>query len=79
MAKYAYNDIVRVSAGSIVPQRIGERAWIVGFSPEEERTGAFLQRFPKGMVYTIEFEDGSSVEVPEDDLELVEKNPDATS
>lgn len=39
---------------------------------EEERLGSFRERFPRGIVYTIEFEDGSSIEVDEASLELVE-------
>jgi hypothetical protein len=40
----------------------------VSISEEVGRKGSFLERFPKGTVYEIEFNDGSSVKVVEDDL-----------
>jgi hypothetical protein len=38
-------------------------------SAENERSGAYLARFPRGTIYTIEFEDGSAVEIEEALLE----------
>jgi hypothetical protein len=34
---------------------------------QESRKGTYLKRFPEGVVYTIEFEDGSSVDAKESD------------
>ena len=61
--KFDYDDVVRVIADAPSQCRPGEKGWIVGVY--EERTGAFLEKFPIGTVYTIEFEDGSSAEVHE--------------
>lgn len=43
-------------------------------SAQEKRKGDYLKRFPAGWVYTIEFEDGSSVEVAEADLVLLSRS-----
>lgn len=69
MTKFTYDDIVRVIA--TVPKRLrpGERAWVVGVF--EDRPGKYFYAFPEGVVYSIEFEDGTSVDVHESDLELV--------
>lgn len=69
-AKFNYDDIVHVRAGAAISTRINERAWIVGVF-EERPEGGYFDRFPPGIVYSIEFEDGSSSEVHEDDLELM--------
>jgi len=74
MPKYTWNDIVTAKAGAPKEARPGDRAWIVGMSPQEERKGEYLRNFPYGVVYTIEFEDGSDAQVKEDDLILLSKN-----
>lgn len=65
MPKFVYNDIVRVKPES-VPKMRSDRAWIVGIF--EERPGPYFDKFPAGIVYTIEFEDGTSDEIHEDNL-----------
>lgn len=67
MPKFTYNDIVRVKPDSESTLR-RDRAWIVGIF--EDRPGPYFDKFPEGVVYTIEFEDGSSTEVHEASLEL---------
>jgi hypothetical protein len=67
--KFTYDNIVCARSGADISLRPGERAWVVAV--EEERRGAYYEKFPPGVVYTIEFNDGSSIEVHEDDLELV--------
>jgi hypothetical protein len=66
MPVFNYNDIVRIK-GDKEPQLRHDRAWIVGIF--EEREGEYFNRFPPGVVYTIEFDDGSSTEVHEGSLE----------
>lgn len=66
MAKFNYNDAVLVK-GANARDHGHERAWIVGVF--EDRPGPYFDKFPKGVVYTIEFEDGTSVEVHENNLE----------
>jgi len=68
MNKFTWDDIVTANPNSPNELRSGARAWIVGMSPQEKRKGAYLEKFPKGWVYTIEFEDGSSMEAAESDL-----------
>jgi hypothetical protein len=64
MPKFAYNDIVRVK------ETTGNgRAWVVGIF--EQRPGSYFSKFPDGVVYTIEFEDGTSEEVHETNLEAI--------
>lgn len=65
MPKFTYNDIVTVKV-SASPQLRRDRACIVGIF--EDRPGPYFDKFPAGIVYTIEFEDGTSDEVHEDDL-----------
>ncbi len=63
MAPFSYNDTVRVKQVAPARCRPGELASVVGISIEAERSGEFLKAFPHGILYTIEFEDGNSVEL----------------
>lgn len=63
-AGFDYGALVS-AAGGVPPVRVGARAWVVGISLEGERRGAFLEKFPAGIVYTIEFEDGDATDVHE--------------
>lgn len=67
--QFTYNDIVRVLPSAGADARPGARAWIVGVFADP-RPGQYFDKFPYGVVYSIEFEDGSSVEVHESDLQL---------
>lgn len=67
--KFDYNDIVRVKSTAQPEYRPGERAWIVGVFKERPK-GNYFKKFPEGNVYSVEFEDGSSIEVHEDDLKI---------
>lgn len=69
-ARFDYSDIARVREATMSLSRLDARAWIVGVFLE--RKGSYFDQFPSGPVYTIEYEDGSSHEVPERDLELWE-------
>jgi hypothetical protein len=73
MTKFSYSDIVTTTNKSIPMLRAGDRSWVVGISHSSERSGAYLNKFPEGVVYTIEFEDGSSIDVEEKDLLLLQK------
>jgi hypothetical protein len=66
---FTYNDTVRVKHSASANLRAGDLAWVVGIHTEAGRAGEFLKEFPHGVVYTIEFEDGSSVEIHESLLE----------
>jgi len=67
---FTWNDVVKVVEEAPSPLRPGSRAWIVGISAPHQRFGSFLAEHPVGYVYTIEFEDGSSVSAPEALLRL---------
>ena len=66
-ARFDYNDRVRVRKATTDLSRLGALAWIVGVFIE--RNGPYFDRFPDGPVYTIEYEDESSHEVAEGDLQ----------
>jgi hypothetical protein len=68
MAKFTYNDIVRVRQDANSGLR-RDQAWVVGIF--EHRPGTYFNKFADGVVYTIEFEDGTSEQVHEAHLEEV--------
>ena len=70
MSKFNYNDIVGVSLDAPAECRPCSIAWVVGVFNDEDRWGYFDQ-FPAGTVYTIEFEDWSSIEIHEQYLARV--------
>jgi hypothetical protein len=70
MSKFTYNDIVRIrETGGVAASR---KAWIVGVFEKRPQQGTYFDKFPPGVVYTVEFEDGSSTEFHEDDLQAWE-------
>lgn len=68
MPKFDYDDIVTAISTAPKCTRSGSKAWVVGVL--EVPQGKLLSVFPKGVVYTIEFEDGTSIEIEEGHLEL---------
>lgn len=70
-AKFNYDDVVRVQPFANIEARPNERAWIVGVF-EARPEGSYFDKFPAGVVYSIEFEDGSAIEVHEANLRLDE-------
>lgn len=75
MSNFTYDDIVRVSATSGGKAAPARRAWIVGVFETDKELGPYWKEFPPGVVYTVEFEDGSSTEVHENDLVAWEERP----
>lgn len=73
--KFTYDDVVRVNLDAEAALRPGAKAWIVGVTAEAKRRGAHYDAFDPGNVYTIEFEDGASIDVHEDDIELLQLLP----
>lgn len=71
MNKYTYDDVVKVLDTAPTELRPGMKAWVVGVF--EDRPGKYFDIFPPGVVYTIEYEDGSSAEIHESNLELYEQ------
>jgi hypothetical protein len=68
MPKFTWGDSVRVSELAPVNVRPGSEAVVVGFSEESERRGSYLEEFPCGVVYTVEYEDGTDADVQEHHL-----------
>jgi hypothetical protein len=65
--KFNYDDMVKVRPEVSPELRPCAIAWVVGVF--ETRAGSYFDKFPDGIIYTIEFEDGSAVEVHELDIE----------
>jgi hypothetical protein len=65
--KFDYDVLVRVSAGAEPALKPRETASVVGVF--KERPAPYFDKFPPGVVYTIEFEDGLSGEIHESLLE----------
>jgi hypothetical protein len=70
MPKFTYDDIVKVLDTAPSELRPGERAWVVGVF--ETRPGKYFDVFPEGVVYSIEFEDGTAIEIHESNLKLAD-------
>jgi hypothetical protein len=69
VSKFTHGEVVRVMEGAPKEMRPGAQAWIVGVIEAGKRKGRYFEQFASGAVYTIEFEDGSSIDVDESDLE----------
>jgi hypothetical protein len=67
MTRFTYSDIVKLKDGSAAKPDQSGRAWVIAILTD--RTRFPLPHLPPGVVYSIEFEDGSAVDVHEDDLE----------
>jgi hypothetical protein len=70
MARFTYNDIVQARGSAEANFRPGERAWIIAVL--EDRSLYPFPSFPPGAVYTVEFEDGDALDVPEDYLQAAD-------
>jgi len=66
--RFTYDDVVRTLPSASPEARPGSRAWIVGVFTDP-KPGPYFANFADAVAYTIEFEDGSSIEVRETDLE----------
>ncbi len=69
MALFTYNETVRVKEHAPPECRPATLASVVMIHEGHGRTGEYFCRFPDGAVYTVEFEDGTSLEVHESFLE----------
>jgi hypothetical protein len=67
MPKFTYSDIVKARSTADAKFRPGERAWVIAVL--DNRVHNPFVRFPPGVMYTVEFEDGEAVDVHEDYLE----------
>ena len=71
MSKFTFDDMVRVR-GDAAPGslRRGQKASVTMVFLPGDRSGSYFAQFPPGIVYSIEYEDGESVDVHEDFLEI---------
>lgn len=65
---FNYDDVVRVVANAEQMYRPGAIAWVVAVFHQKPE-GASFDGFPDGVVYSIEFEDGEAIDIPECMLE----------
>ena len=65
--KFDYDDVVTVRKEANPSVRPGEKGWVVGVF-EERPLGVYFEKFPPGVVYSVEFEDGNSIEIHESGL-----------
>ena len=70
MSKFNYDDIVQVTVDSGIQPALSRKAWVVGIF--EKSLGSHFDQFPPGVVYSVEFENGSATDVHEDNLEIWE-------
>ena len=68
MPKFDYDNVVRVVNYADQRYRPGAIAWVVGVFAKKP-VGSYFDNFPEGVVYSIEFEDGEYVDIPEMFLE----------
>ena len=68
MPRFTYDDIVIVRSKAPIAERRGQRAWVVGVLDDGARY--LVKKFPPGVIYAIKFEDGSDIDVHEENLEL---------
>jgi hypothetical protein len=68
VAKFTYSDDVRVKAEAPAPLRAGAVGSVIAVF-ETRPGGSHFAEFPRGVVYSIEYADGSATDVHEDHLE----------
>ena len=66
MPKFTFDDTVRVLPSAPAESRPGQLASVIMIFSPSERSGRFFDRFPEGIVYSIEFEDGEAILIHED-------------
>jgi hypothetical protein len=71
MKRFTYDDVVQVLSGAPSNFRPGEKAWIVAILEDRERFP--LNEFPAGTIYTVEFKDGSAINIHSDYLVQTEE------
>jgi hypothetical protein len=69
MNKFTFGDSVRIKRDAPSPLREGKQAWVIMVFLPHDRNGSYFDLFPPGVVYSIEYEDGESVDVHEAFLE----------
>ena len=73
MPRFTYSDLVTAIEGAQPALRPGEPASVIAVIEEKDRKGSYLSAFPPGVIYSIEFEDGSAIDIHESQLRSAEK------
>jgi hypothetical protein len=68
---FSYGDMVRVATDAPTEMHPGEKASVVGITPNENKLGSHFEQFPRGTVYLIEFGDGEAIDIHESMIEAV--------
>jgi hypothetical protein len=71
MNKFTFDDTVRVKKDAPNPLRQGQKASVIMVFLPHDRNGSYFDQFPPGILYSIEYQDGVSVDVHEDFLEIL--------
>jgi hypothetical protein len=64
--KFTFDDTVRVRQDGPKSLRPGEKASVIMVFLPHDRSGHYFERFPPGVVYSIEYEDGEMTDIHED-------------
>lgn len=70
MSKFTFAEMVLIKNDAPNSLRRGQTASVTMVFLDQDRNGSYFDRFPPGVVYSIEYEDGESVDVHEDFLEI---------
>lgn len=71
MPRFTYDDIVRTVLDAPAELRPGAKSNVIAVF-ETRPEGSYFAAFAKGVIYSVEFEDGDAVDVHEDYLESAE-------
>jgi hypothetical protein len=66
--RFTYDSQVRVVKNAPSEMRPGQKAWVIAVL--RDKSVPKYRRFNSDVVYTIEFEDGSSIDIEGDLLEI---------
>jgi hypothetical protein len=69
MNEFTFDDTVRIKRDAPSPLRQGEQASVVMVFLPLDRQGSYFDGFPPGVIYSIEYDDGESVDVHESFLD----------
>jgi hypothetical protein len=68
VSKFTWGDGARIESEAPDCLRPGSAVAIVGVVEQHERRGTHFDSFAEGVIYTVEFEDGTSLDVHEGHL-----------
>jgi hypothetical protein len=69
MNKFTFDETVRVKKDAPNPFRQGQKASVIMVFLPQDRCGSYFDQFAPGVIYSIEYEDGQSIDIHEELLE----------